>query len=277
MRVGFIGLGDQGGPMARGIADAGLPLTLWARRPESLVPYADTKAEVATSPRNLGERCDLVCVCVVDGAGVRQVMLGEDGVLAGMRPGGIVAVHSTISPQDCDELSVAAAAAGVEFVDAPVSGGGQAAAIGKLLVIVGATESAYRACLPVFETFGSPVLYVGAVGAAQRVKLINNAMMAAHTAVAAHALEVADAFGVPRAAVAEAIHHGSGQSRALDLLGRFDYRLEQFPANAFPLLRKDVALMLELAGAKDGRAAQALAQVSQSLLGEGTPTTAPAG
>jgi 3-hydroxyisobutyrate dehydrogenase-like beta-hydroxyacid dehydrogenase len=254
--------------MARKIVEAGHPLTLWARRPETLKPFAETSASLATSPRKLGESCDLVCVCVVDEAGVREVLMGDDGVLAGLPGGAMIAVHSTISPAACTELAAAAEEVGVDYIDAPVSGGGQAAAAGQLLVMVGASAPAQQRCRPVFETFGDPVLHVGDVGAAQRVKLINNAMMAAHTAVAAHALEVADAVGVERSAVAAAIHHGSGQSRALDLLGQFDFRVELFPANAFPLLRKDVALLLALDDTKDGSAAEALAQVSRSLLDE---------
>ena len=122
-RAGFIGLGSQGGPMARRIAEAGLPLTLWARRPESVAPYADTAAVVAASPAALGAASDVVGVCVVADADVEAVLLGPDGVLAGMAPGGVVAVHSTIRPDTCRRLAERAAERGVALVDAPVSGG----------------------------------------------------------------------------------------------------------------------------------------------------------
>jgi len=265
MRVGFIGLGDQGGPMARQVIEAGHPTTLWARRPETLTAFADTPAAVATTPKNLGELSDLVCICVVDEDGVRKLLLGADGVLAGMSAGGIVAVHSTISPAGCNEFASATAEVGVEYADAPVSGGGNAAAAGNLLVLLGATAAVEQKCRPVFETFGDPVLHVGAVGTAQRVKLINNAMMAAHTAVALHALELAEALGMERAAAAAAIHHGSGQSRAMDLSSQFGFRRELFPDHAVALLRKDIQLMRALDCADDG-AAEALAQAAESLL-----------
>ncbi|MGV0791459.1 NAD(P)-dependent oxidoreductase [Mycolicibacterium sp. XJ1819] len=272
MRVGFIGLGDQGGPMARRVIDAGHPVTLWARRAESLAPYTDTSAETAASPRELGKVSDVVCICVVDEAGVRQVLLGDDGVLAGLSAGGMVAVHSTISPGACGELAETAREVGVDFIDAPVSGGGQAAAAGRLLVMVGAGARVFEKCRPVFESYGDPVLHVGDVGTAQRVKLINNAMMAANTAVALHALELADALGVDRSAAATAIRHGSGHSRALDLLGQFELRREAFPDHAVALLRKDVQLMLALDRAVGDGAGEALADVAQSLLGENNPS-----
>lgn len=275
MRVGFIGLGDQGGPMARRIVEHGYPTTLWARRPESLAPFADTAAEYAGSPRELGAACELVCICVVDEAGVRQLLLGDDGVLAGMAQSGtdgkVVAVQSTISPQACREFADAAARLGIEYADAPVSGGGAAAAAGNLLVLVGASDTVQTKIRPVFETFGDPVLHVGAVGKAQQVKLINNAMMAANTAVAWHALELADALGVERAAVAAATHHGSGQSRAMDYLERFDHRRENFPDHAVALLHKDIKLMIGLDRTDDGGAAEALAAAADGLIDRAAP------
>ncbi|HEX6510117.1 MAG TPA: NAD(P)-binding domain-containing protein, partial [Chloroflexota bacterium] len=100
MRVGFIGLGSQGAPMARRIVDAGYPVTLWARRPATLEPFADTPAKVADSPADLAASSDLVCICVVSDADVEEVVAGKKegagqagGVLAGMGTGGVIAVH----------------------------------------------------------------------------------------------------------------------------------------------------------------------------------------
>ncbi len=106
MRVGFIGLGSQGGPMARRIVEAGYDLTLWARRPESLEPYADTAAKTAQTPADLAAASDLVCICVVADDDVRQVVSGENGVLKGLQPGGgVIAIHSTVHPDTCRELA----------------------------------------------------------------------------------------------------------------------------------------------------------------------------
>src|SRR5947208_12130114 len=106
LRVGFIGLGSQGGPMARRIAEEGHPLTLWARRPESLEGFADTGVQTAATPAELGAVSDLVGICVVDDAGVEDVLLRPDGVFAGMAPGGAVLIHSTVHPDTCRRLAM---------------------------------------------------------------------------------------------------------------------------------------------------------------------------
>jgi hypothetical protein len=116
MRVGFIGLGSQGAPMARRINEGGFDLTLWARRPASLGPFAGTPAKIASTPSELGATSDLVCVCVVGDDDVREVLNGDAGVLAGMRPGGIVAIHSTIHPVTCRVISETAAGHGVSVI-----------------------------------------------------------------------------------------------------------------------------------------------------------------
>src|SRR3954452_305371 len=126
MRVGFIGLGSQGGPMARRVVGGGYDVTLWARRPATLAAFADTPAKTAQSPAELAAASDLVCLCVVGDDDVREVMAGDHGVLAGLAPGGIVAIHSTVHPDTCRELAESAAKHGVLIIDAPVSGGGPA-------------------------------------------------------------------------------------------------------------------------------------------------------
>ena len=119
-RVGFIGLGSQGGPMARRIIEAGYPVTLWARRPATLEPFADTHAKIAGSPAELAAASDLVCVCVRDDADTEEVV---DAVLGGLAASGVIAVHSTVHPDTCRRLAERARVAGVRLIDAPVSGG----------------------------------------------------------------------------------------------------------------------------------------------------------
>ncbi len=109
MRVGFIGLGSQGGPMARRIVERGYPTTLWARRPATLEAFADTSADIAESPAELAAASDLVCLCVVGDADIDELTCGADGLLSAMRPGGVIAVHSTVHPNTCTELAKKAA------------------------------------------------------------------------------------------------------------------------------------------------------------------------
>ncbi|HSS26187.1 MAG TPA: NAD(P)-binding domain-containing protein, partial [Mycobacterium sp.] len=137
MKVGFIGLGSQGGPMARRIVEGGYPMTLWARRPATLEPFADTPAKVAESPAEVAAASDLVCLCVVGDDDIEEITGDQHGVLAAMKPGSIIAVHSTVHPDTCRKLAKKFGARNVSVIDAPVSGGGGAASQRRLLVMVG--------------------------------------------------------------------------------------------------------------------------------------------
>jgi 3-hydroxyisobutyrate dehydrogenase-like beta-hydroxyacid dehydrogenase len=267
LRVGFVGLGSQGGPIARAIVDAGHPLTLWARRPQSLEPYADTKAATAATPAELGAASDLVGVCVVADADVEQVLLGPDGVLSGMAPGGIVAIHSTIHPDTCRSLAEKAAERGIALVDAPVSGGGGAAAAGRLLVMAGGEEKDVERCRPVFESFGDPILHLGPVGAGQTAKLINNFVFTAQVGLAMDTYALADALGVDRAAVARVLTSGSGGSRAAGILAASGFDTTGLRTVALPLLTKDVRLTLDLLSRTDA-ARPRLADLADATLDE---------
>ncbi|QIX52653.1 NAD(P)-dependent oxidoreductase [Rhodococcus sp. DMU1] len=247
MRVGFIGLGSQGGPMARRIVESGFPTTLWARRADALEPYAGTAAGIASSPAKLGAASDVVCVCVVADADVRQVVTGEDGVLAGMAPGGVLVVHSTIHPDTCRELAEAARKQGVSVVDAPVSGGGGAAAENRLLVMVGGEAADVERCRPVFETYGNPVVHLGGLGSGQVAKLLNNLLFTANLATAAGTLDLGRSLGVDPARLGEVITHGTANSFALGRVVSAGGTLDRIAGHAGPLLRKDVSLVAGLA------------------------------
>ncbi|RAY17048.1 NAD(P)-dependent oxidoreductase [Actinomadura craniellae] len=249
MRVGFIGLGSQGAPMARRIIDAGHPTTLWARRPASLEAFADTPAKVAATPAELAAASDLVCVCVVDDAGVEEVVTGEHGVLAGLREGGVIAVHSTVHPDTCRRLAALAAARGVSLIDAPVSGGGPAAAAGRLLVMVGGDTGTVERCRPVFEAHADPVVHLGELGSGQLTKLLNNLLFTANLATAASTLALGRTLDVDPARLAEVLSHGSGASFALDRVAAAGGTLDRMAVHAGPLLQKDVRLVTDLAGA----------------------------
>ena len=212
MRVGFIGLGSQGGPMARAIAEAGFDTTLWARRPDTLGPFAGTRAVIAESPFALAAVSDIVCLCVVGDDDVRQVTGGEQGVLAGLQPGGIIVVHSTVHPNTCLELAKQALARGVRVVDAPVSGGAPAVEKKQLLVMVGGEEADVEKCLAVFGTYGDPVVHLGELGAGQTSKILNNLLFSANLGAAMSLLEIGETLGIPRARMCEVIASGSAKS-----------------------------------------------------------------
>jgi 3-hydroxyisobutyrate dehydrogenase len=238
--AGFIGLGSQGAGMAQRIIEKGVPTTLWARRSKSLDPFRG-RAAFAVDPAELGRASEVVGICVTDGAAVREVTLGATGVLAGMTEGSVLAVHSTIGTDECAEIAEAAARRGVDVIDAPVSGGGAAAAAGALTVYVGGTAASVERARPVLETYGDPVLHMGALGSGLRTKLINNVLNAAHFALAHDAMAIGVEFGLDAQQLGVALTSGSGRSFSLEVLVGLG-SLDAISAHAGPLLAKDVGL-----------------------------------
>ena len=248
-RIGFVGLGSQGGPMARRVVDAGLPVTLWARRPASIEPFAETSASVAATPAELGAASDILCICVVDDAGVDQVLRGPDGALSTLADGSVVVVHSTVHPTTVIRLQEDFPS--VHVLDAPVSGGGHKAAEGSLLVMAGGPTDILERCRPVLETYGDPVLHIGPLGAGQEVKLLNNTVFAAQLALAAEVFELAADRCLDQAAVAAILASGSGRSYAAEVVAGGGYTLDGLAAFAGDLLAKDVGILADHTGITD--------------------------
>lgn len=239
-KVGFIGLGSQGGPMAQRIIDAGHEVTLWARNEKTLEPYVNTGARFAESIVELAEHVEHVGICVVEDAGVQQVC---DQLIPAMRSGGCIMIHSTVMPQLCRQLAQQAADRGIELLDAPVSGGGAGAASGNLTVMVGGSETALTAVRPILESYAGMIVHLGAVGCGQNAKLVNNTLMAAHVAIAHYGLQVADSLGIDRSSLVELVKVSSGRSFGFEVYAR------QESPSAFKhgasLLAKDVLLLEE--------------------------------
>ena len=230
--------------MARRIVDSGYPLILWARRSEALQPFKDTSARAVASIAELAARAEHVGVCVVDDAGVGQVCAE---LIPAMRSGSRLAIHSTVHPSTVIELAKRAAARGIALIDAPVSGGGPAAASRTLTVMMGGDEDAIAAARPIFETFGGLIVRVGDVGAGQMAKLVNNALMAVHVAVAHHGLAAGAVLGLDRRALSEIVKVSSGRSYGFEVYARLP-NPSAFGHGA-KLLAKDVRLLGEILGA----------------------------
>ena len=248
-RIGFVGLGSQGAPIAAQVIDAGFPMTLWARRPESLAAFAEGPATFAGSPAELGAACDVLGICVVDDAGVNEVLRGPDGVVASMARGSVVIVHSTVDPQTCRELQEDFPA--IHVIDAPVSGGGHKAAARELLVMVGGPTAIVERCRPILETFGNPVLHVGPLGAGLEAKILNNAVFAAQLALAAEVFDLAAARGLDQKSVATILATGSGRSYAAEVVAGGGYSLDALAQFAGGLLAKDVGFLASQGGLDD--------------------------
>lgn len=236
--TGFIGVGSQGAPMAHRIVDAGMPLAVWARRPEVLKPYTAKGAKAAASVAELGAACDHVGICVVNDADVLSI---TDQLIPVMKPGSRIAIHSTVLPETVARLEQQCDEKGIALIDAPVSGGAPAAEAGALTVMCGGKQDAFDAALPVFRTFGKLVVLLGPAGAGQRAKIVNNAMLSANMGVAMAALESAQALGIEKAAFVELIKESSGRSFGFEVFARLPSPAAF--ATGAPMLLKDINLL----------------------------------
>ncbi|WP_194926461.1 NAD(P)-dependent oxidoreductase [Catenulispora pinisilvae] len=214
--VGFIGLGDQGLPMARAVAEAGFPLHVWARRPASLDGLRGVPHTAHDTLSDLAMAADIVALCVSTDEDVFDLVTG--GLLAAMRPGAVLVNHGTGLPAAAVRLTELCAPAGVEVLDAPVSGGRPGAVERRLTTLVGGPESAARHCEPVFAAFSGHVVHLGAAGSGQLAKLLNNALLMLNQAAVADIVELTGPLGLDAARVADVLKLGSAASTALTLL-----------------------------------------------------------
>lgn len=243
IRTGFIGLGNQGTPMAARMVRAGYPVTVWARRPEVADEFAKLGAVAVASIAELGALCDHVGICVFADQDVIDVC---DQLIPAMHAGGVIAVHSTIHPDVCESLSQQCAERGLLFLDAPVSGGALVAEQGALTVMCGGEAEAFERARPVFESFGKLIVHLGDVGAGQRAKIINNALMSANMGAARAAIAAGKTLGLDKAALAEVINNSSGRSLGFQVYAGFrTYR--DFAVGTPPMV-KDVALLDSMLG-----------------------------
>ena len=218
-RVGFIGLGIMGSRMAANLVRAGFELTVWNRTASTADEWAARHGgAVASSPQALASNSDVVISMVVDGDQVESVLLGDEG--AGHGAGLLCIDMSTIGPTAARRIGKQLQERGVSFMDAPVTGSSPKAEDGTLTIMAGGEERDFERARPLFDAMGELILHVGPVGHGQLVKVINNAVAAANTAVAAEALIAGARAGADLDALVAVIHAGSGASAMLDLKQR---------------------------------------------------------
>ncbi|MET8641411.1 NAD(P)-dependent oxidoreductase [Streptomyces sp. NPDC004675] len=213
--VGFIGLGDQGLPMAVAIAEAGFPLHLRVRRPASLDGLGKVTYRRHDTVGELAAACDIVCLCVSTDDDVLH-LAGE--MLEGLRPGAIVVNHGTGLPGNAVRLAELCAKGDAEVLDAPVSGGRPAAQERRLTTMVGGPPSAAERCRPVFQSFSRHVVHLGGTGAGQTAKLFNNALLMMNQAAIGDLVELAVELKLDPGRLLEVLKLGSAASAALSLL-----------------------------------------------------------
>jgi 3-hydroxyisobutyrate dehydrogenase-like beta-hydroxyacid dehydrogenase len=214
-KIGFVGLGNMGGPMAVNIAKAGFELTVYDVRKEPLAEMKALGAGVAATTRELGERSDIVMIVVVNDSQLEEVVYGKqsnEGILAGCKPGTIMVIHSTVQPETCKRIAASAEAKGVAVVDAPVSGGEMASRAGTLSLMMGGDPAHIAACQPVFEVVSKNRFQVGGVGTGQVAKLANNVVAMINLEATREGLRLARLAGVDESTMLEILKVSTGNS-----------------------------------------------------------------
>ncbi|MEN9933910.1 MAG: hypothetical protein RLZZ387_489 [Chloroflexota bacterium] len=246
-RIGFIGLGIMGRGMARNLLKAGFQVRVWNRTASRMEELAAEGAGPASSPGDLAFHTDIIITCVSDTPDVEEVLLGESGVIRGVRPGSLVIDMSTISPQATRVIAERLAERGVAMLDAPVSGGSEGAARGTLSIMVGGEAAHVERAMPVFQAMGKTITHVGPLGAGQTVKLANQILVVGNMLAAAEALLFAQAGGVDLEKTLQAVVGGAAGSWMLANRGPQVLRRDWRPGFTIDLQQKDVRLVLSAA------------------------------
>jgi len=274
LRVGFIGLGNQGKPIAAHLAPAGFETTVYDIAPEPVQELVAGGAKAAATPRELGAAADVVGICVPEDDHVRAVVFGDDGLLAGMGPGGVILIHSTVLPETAAEVAEAAAAKDIAVMDACVTGGAARAATKQLTYLIGGPEAALEKARPYFEaTTEVPIVHAGELGNGAKLKLCINLITYIQWAAAYESMALARAIGLPQEVLEQA---GRSNGQLTDLMTTYlvshkvpdDVKSsEGFQAlmrNHMNIAEKDLAWALQLAR-KAGVALPVGGLVSQSM------------
>ncbi|MDO8790120.1 MAG: NAD(P)-dependent oxidoreductase [Sulfuritalea sp.] len=271
MKVGFIGLGLMGRPMALHLEKAGHELHLWARRPESLKPFASVNAKTHASPAEVAKHAAVVITMVADAPDVEAVCLGENGIIAGGRKGLIVVDMSTINPNAARVIGQRLAEKGIEFVDAPVSGGETGAINAALTVMVGGTQAAFDQVKPLLEKLGKSVTLIGGSGAGQVAKACNQILTGVGVLAVAEAFNFAAKSGVDPARVREALLGGFAYSKILENHGQRMLDRNFKPGFKAWMHQKDLRIVMEEAHRLGLMlpSAAATAQIFNAIVGSG--------
>jgi len=246
-RIGFIGLGIMGKPMARNLLKAGYPLTVWNRSQPGIEELVRDGASPGSSPRDVAHRSDMIITIVTDSPDVEKVALGPKGIIEGGRPGLIHIDMSTISPAVTRRIASRLAEKGIEMLDAPVSGGDTGAQAGTLSIMVGGKEETFQRCRPIFEVLGRTIVHCGPNGAGQTVKLCNQIVVALNNLAMCEALVFATKAGIDTRRMLEAVGAGAASSWALLNLAPRVLARDFRPGFKVAHQQKDLRLALETA------------------------------
>jgi 3-hydroxyisobutyrate dehydrogenase len=246
-RIGFVGLGIMGKPMARNLLKAGYHLTVWNRSQPGIEELVGDGASPASSPEDVAHQSDVIITMVTDSPDVEKVALGPKGIIEGGRPGLVHIDMSTISPAVTRAIASRLAEKGIEMLDAPVSGGDTGAQAGTLSIMVGGKEETFQRCRPIFEVLGRTIVHCGPNGAGQTVKLCNQIVVALNNLAMCEALVFATKAGVDTRRMLEAVGAGAASSWALLNLAPRVLARDFRPGFKVAHQQKDLRLALETA------------------------------
>ena len=260
IKIGFIGLGRIGKPIANNILDAGYDLTVYDLREEAVAELVGRGAALAQSPREVASSAEIIALAVVDDAQVEEVLTGAHGVFETALPGSIIAIHSTVLPQTVKRLAAIAMLKGVHVIDAPVSGGETGARGKSLCYMVGGEVALLERCREVFSTSAAEIVHMGELGSGAAAKLIVQVVTCLNMLATHEAEVIAAGTGLNFSSLQQVLHLSSAQSFVVDnWLDRFKLaqdpmeirrrRTEVFQKSLAPALELARQLGLSLAGA----------------------------
>ena len=251
-RVGFIGLGTMGAGMARNLAKAGFALTVATHTPGKAKAFARElggRVAAAETPEEVARRSEVIVSCLPDAPEVEQVHLGARGTIRGASTGAVVVDCSTIDPEAARAIGRRLAESGAAFLDAPVSGGQKGATEGTLTFFVGGESAALEIARPVLSAMGKRITHLGASGAGQLGKAVNQILVAGTLVAVSEGISFAQKSGLPLPALHEALMGGAASSWMLDVLGQKMIARDFKPAFAIKHQQKDLAILLKAARA----------------------------
>ena len=240
MRVGFVGMGNMGAPMVARMVAAGHTVRVYARREETAALATKSGATVAASAADAARDAEVMTVCVYTPDQLRDVCLGDDGLISAMRPGSVLVVHTSCSPRIMTELVSAADERGVSVIDAPIDGRPSDVAAGGARLLMGADPEARAFVEPVVSSYSSPIIDVGDVGAGQRTKILNVLLTAAQTGLIADAARLAGQLGLDPVAALTAINQTAVKSQHLQSALVFDEDPTRHARMVRPFVTKDI-------------------------------------
>jgi 3-hydroxyisobutyrate dehydrogenase-like beta-hydroxyacid dehydrogenase len=245
--VGLIGLGLMGKPMGHNLLKAGFPLVVWNRSAAKADDLVRAGARLGATPRDTAAQADVLITIVSDPPALEEVLSGANGALAGLRRGSIYIDSSTISPDLARRTAASCAERGVDFLDAPVTGGTWGAEKGELVFMVGGKAETLERAKPVLEAVGKRFFLLGPNGAGQTVKLAMNLILALQVDALAEALALVTAAGVAGERLVEVMQSSMARAAVLDVKAPLILKNEFPPSFPLRLMHKDMRLALELA------------------------------